>query len=55
MCLVAPFEVSREGLVVVLCGAGPTGSCLCGGCRLNLGTGFVEATPSAMLCMGMDM
>ena len=29
--LVAPFEVSREGLVVLLCGAGPTGPCLCGG------------------------
>ena len=30
--LVAPFEVSREGLVVLLCGAGLTGPCLCGGC-----------------------
>ena len=30
--LVALFEVSREGLVVVLCGAGPIGPCLCGGC-----------------------
>ena len=28
----SPFEVSREGLVVLLCGAGPTGPCLCGGC-----------------------
>ena len=30
--LVALFEVSREGLVVVLCGAGPIGPCLCVGC-----------------------
>ena len=30
--LVAPFEVSRDGLVVLLCGAGPIGPCLCGGC-----------------------
>ena len=30
--LVALFEVSREGLVIVLCGAGPIGPCLCGGC-----------------------
>ena len=30
--LVALFEVNREGLVVVLCGAGPIGPCLCGGC-----------------------
>ena len=30
--LVAPFEVSREGLVVLLCEAGLTGPCLCGGC-----------------------
>ena len=30
--LVAPFEVSREGLVVLMCGAGPTSPCLCGGC-----------------------
>ena len=28
----ALFEVSREGLVVLLCGAGPIGPCLCGGC-----------------------
>ena len=28
----APFEVSREGLVVLLCGAGPTGPGLSGGC-----------------------
>ena len=28
----ALFEVSREGLVVVLCGAGPIGPGLCGGC-----------------------
>ena len=30
--VVALFEVSREGLVIVLCGAGPIGPCLCGGC-----------------------
>ena len=27
----ALFEASREGLVVLLCGAGPIGPCLCRG------------------------
>ena len=47
----APFEVSREGLVVLLCEAGPTSPCLCGGCDSTWGgvmTDTVEATPLAL-------
>ena len=46
----APFEVSREGLVVLLCGAGLTGPCL-GAADSTWGgvlTDFVEATPLAL-------
>ena len=48
----APFEVSREGLVVLLCGAGLTGPCLCVGAADSTWGGvltdFVEATPLAL-------
>ena len=61
MCLVAPFEVSREGLVVLLCGAGPLQAPVCvGAADATWGgvfTAFVEATPLALewfhkSCMG---
>ena len=37
MCLVAPFEVSREGLVVLLCGAGPYRPLFVLGLQMQLG------------------
>ena len=37
MCLVAPFEVSREGLVVLLCGAGPYRPLFVWGLLMQLG------------------